>query len=109
MISKCLSSGAEGGRAELLSGVKAVVLSFLQGTSAKVYLFGSFAKSEERHSSDIDLAVDHAGQVSPHMFATLRELLHESSIPYQVDVVDLYHVAESFRTKVRQEGILWSE
>jgi len=86
-----------------------MVLSFLKGTATGVYLFGSFAKGEERQSSDIDIAIDHGGQVTPDMFAALRDLLHESPIPYTVDILDLLQAGEIFAAKVRKEGIPWSE
>lgn len=100
---------SESTREKVLSMVKELILPKLRGKSANVYLFGSFARNEETHSSDIDIAIDHGGNITPHQFAELRELLHESPVPYNVDIVDLRVAGDLFAEKVRREGILWNE
>jgi len=40
--------------------------------------------------------------------AEIRERLEESDIPYTVDVVDLARTSQTFRDKVRREGIRWN-
>jgi hypothetical protein len=53
-----LSPDPHDSRSLILEEVKRFVLGHLSEQPAKVYLFGSWARGEEKRSSDIDLAVD---------------------------------------------------
>jgi len=103
-----ISMGNNLSRDSVISQVKDIVLSHLAGTPARVYLFGSFARGEEKRSSDLDIAIDHAGDLTPHGFAELREILHESPFAFNVDIVDLREADEPFVSKVKRESVLWS-
>ena len=92
----------------ILQEVRRVAHEVLHGHDVAVYLFGSWAKGEQRQSSDIDLAVDSHQPLPQGTLAILRERFEESRIPYIVDVVDLSEADEAFRAKVRGEGIRWS-
>jgi uncharacterized protein len=73
----------------------------------RVYLFGSCATGSTRPSSDIDVAVEPLHGSAPVPFATLRERLEDSDVPYDVDVIDLTTASPEFVHRVRQEGLLW--
>jgi len=88
----------------VLNDLKDIVSTVVKGTNAKVYLFGSWARGQERRSSDIDLAIEHYGRLS---LSELRTIIAESNVPYNVDVVDLDAAGECIISKVRKEGILW--
>ncbi|WP_420826538.1 nucleotidyltransferase family protein [Sporosarcina limicola] len=45
----------------------------LAGENIKVYLFGSWARNEERQSSDIDIAVEASGYLSPLKWLNLQD------------------------------------
>lgn len=72
----------------------------------KVFLFGSRAKGNARSRSDIDIALL-SDQPLPLLISQLKEKIEESTIPYQVDVVDLSTVSPTFRKKVLTEGKPW--
>lgn len=91
-------------REQVLNELKDLVASAVKGTNTKVYLFGSWARRQERRSSDIDLAIKHDGKLS---LSELRTIIAESNVPYNVDVVDLDLAGERIISKVRKEGILW--
>jgi len=80
----------------------------LVGRDARVYLFGSAATGALRASSDIDVAIEAPEPLPAALLSRLREALEESTIPYEVDVVDLGTVDPEFRQRVKREGILWS-
>ncbi|HEX7066293.1 MAG TPA: nucleotidyltransferase domain-containing protein [Bacillales bacterium] len=96
-------------RGQVLEKVKHIVLGNLSGKACKVYLFGSWARAEEKRSSDIDIAVEFAPyETAAHALLTnLREALEESTIPYKIDVVNLNTADAIIANKVRKEGILW--
>lgn len=101
-----LFSGGKMNKQEILEIVKKIVLENFADKEADIYLFGSWAKKEERHTSDIDIGIL-GEKVTEKDLAMLFFQLEESIIPYQVDVVDLRKVNKEFYGKVKKEGILW--
>lgn len=103
------SSDIHGTRSSILEQVKRIILSHLSGHSAKAYLFGSWARSEEKRSSDIDVAIEFAtnDESNHRTLMNIRYALEESTIPYKVDVVYLNAADDLIVNKVREEGILW--
>ena len=94
-------------REKVLEQARELVLQGLEGIPASVYLFGSWARGEERRTSDIDIAVWLEDPSSKGILERLRELLEEAPIPYRVDVVDLREADELLWDKIKKEGILW--
>jgi predicted nucleotidyltransferase len=92
-----------------LKEVRRIVLDTLSEKNAQVYLFGSWARGEATHLSDIDVAIDSHATLPRETLARLRERLEESHVPYHVDVVDLTRTAPEFRRRVLAEGVLWSD
>ena len=89
--------------------VKELVVNELSDYDAQVYLFGSWARGEQKRTSDVDIGIQHDGEIVPSVFMHIRFLLEESTIPYRVDVVDLLHAGEVLVEKVKKEGILWKD
>ncbi|MGH7266643.1 MAG: nucleotidyltransferase domain-containing protein [Candidatus Rokuibacteriota bacterium] len=96
-------------RRQALERVKQIVLTALAGQDATIYLFGSSVAGLVRHSSDIDIAIEPRGPLSPRTLADLREALEESAIPYDVELVDLSQAAPEFRARVIREGVPWRD
>jgi predicted nucleotidyltransferase len=94
-------------RARALERVREIVMDVLGEEDVRVYLFGSCATGSLRPSSDIDVAVEPRRGLDPSSFATLRERLEESDVPYDVDVIDLTTASREFAQRVRREGVLW--
>lgn len=88
--------------------VREMVTAALADTSADVWLFGSCARGDAGHLSDIDVAVEAAMPLPAGLLARLREALEESTIPYRVEIVDLRDTDDRFREAVYAEGIRWS-
>lgn len=81
----------------------------LLNEKAKVYLFGSRASNTYSDHSDIDIAVIAENPISLYKLSEIREMLSQSNIIYEVDLIDLNSVDEKFRDKVIKGGLLWSD
>ena len=87
--------------------IKNLVLKELDGEPASVYLFGSWARGTQRHSSDVDVAIEYRGPSNGRKINALREALEESTIPYRVDVVDMQNASKALAREIRKDGIVW--
>lgn len=74
---------------------------------AAVILFGSRAGGTHNRRSDFDIAYLPREGFDPMSVVRLREDIEESNVIYDVDLVDLSRVEESFRDKVLAEGVVW--
>lgn len=92
----------------VIEAVKKCVLSHFQREDVQIYLFGSWARGEQKRSSDIDIAIE-SKQDMAYKVSLLREKLEESVIPRRVDVVDMNHAGRVLCQRIRKEGILWKK
>jgi uncharacterized protein len=74
---------------------------------AKIYLFGSRARGTESEWSDIDLALDAGKPLSQRDVSELNDIMVALSIPYKVEVVDLYAVSDAMRQAILKEKVVW--
>ncbi|CAO3400524.1 nucleotidyltransferase domain-containing protein [Azospirillum sp. 11R-A] len=94
-------------RLRALETVKRIVFARLAGHPAHVYLFGSCARGDAGHWSDIDVAIDPLEPLPPNLIGEIAEDLEESTVPYFVDVVDLHAARPELRQEVEREGVEW--
>ncbi|MBV8335295.1 MAG: nucleotidyltransferase domain-containing protein [Alphaproteobacteria bacterium] len=94
-------------RSRAIEELRRMVLAALGEHDAEVWLFGSCARGEVLQHSDIDIAILPRDEVPSGFFSVLRETVEESSIPYEVDIVDLRRAAPSLLDEVRREGVKW--
>ena len=92
----------------LIQRVKAIVLQHFSTQNVRIYLFGSWARGEQKRSSDIDIAIEENKDIS-YEITLLREKLEESTIPRHIDVVDMHHAGKALCQRIRKEGIVWKE
>ena len=88
---------------------KRLVLERCESAGCRVYLFGSRARGDEDRWSDVDIGIDADGPLPGLLISDLCEILEESSIPYQADVVDMQTCQEKLRENILKEGILWKK
>lgn len=88
----------------MLEKIRRQIREILQGTDAKIYLFGSYAKGNFRQSSDVDIAIQCANL---QKIRQLREHFEESNIPCKVDIVDLNFASADLIGEIERTGILW--
>ena len=84
-----------------------MVLAALGEHDAAVWLFGSCARGEALRHSDIDIAILPRDELPSAFFSDLAEGVGESSIPYDVDIVDLRSAASTLIDEVHREGVKW--
>ena len=84
-----------------------MVLDALGEQDAEVWLFGSCARGEALRHSDIDIAIMPRDELPSGFFSDLTEIVEESSIPYDVDIVDLRSAAPIRIDEVRRDGVKW--
>ena len=91
-----------------LTEARRIVLQALGQHPVRIFLCGSRARRGAGPQSDIDVAILPLRPLPPNVLSDLREALEESTIPYDVDIIDLSTVDEAFRNKVLREGIAWN-
>ena len=91
-----------------LGEARQIVLKILGHHAVRVFLCGSRARCRAGSQSDIDIAILPLSPLPVGILSDLREALEESTIPYDVDIIDLSTVGETFRDKVLSEGIVWT-
>ncbi len=74
-------------------------------SQTKVYLYGSRSRRDNRWNSDYDLWID--AEISRKEIAELTDDLHESFVPFKVDIVTTPQLQGDFAERVKQEAILW--
>lgn len=95
--------------ARALAEVRQILREILGEGTATVYLFGSWARGGATLISDMDVAIEAPTPLPPGTLARLRERLEESHVPYRVEVVDLDHVDATFRRRILEESVRWSD
>jgi predicted nucleotidyltransferase len=103
------SAGMNPTRRRAVENLRKIVLGAIGERNAAVYLFGSHARGEVRHASDIDVAVLPREELPIGFLTELAEQIEESTIPYNVDLVDLREVSPAFRDAVLRTGIKWRD
>lgn len=94
-------------RRRAIEELRQMVLAALGKHDAEVWLFGSCARGEVFQHSDIDVAILPRDELPAGFFSDLAESVAESSIPYDVDIVDLRSAAPSLIDEVRRKGVKW--
>lgn len=74
-----------------------------------MWLFGSCARGAVRRHSDIDIAILPRDHLPIGFFGALEAKIEESTIPYDVDLVDLRHADPTLIDEVRREGVKWRD
>jgi hypothetical protein len=62
-----------------------------------------------RQHSDIDIAILPRDELPLGFFAELDAEIEESTIPYDVDLVDLRHADLALVAEIRREGVKWRD
>ncbi|WP_145523927.1 nucleotidyltransferase family protein [Virgibacillus sp. SK37] len=96
-------------RDQILLQLKQIVLETLKDVPVSIYLFGSWARNEEKRTSDIDIALRPQKEIPMKEWVELRERIEESTVPYKVDLVDLSKANSNIVEKVGKEGIVWRD
>jgi len=90
-----------------LALARQIIFDKFKGYSVQVYLFGSHARGNARPTSDIDVGILPAEPLPIGLLAEVRDALFESTIPVNIDLVNLSQTDESFKQHILQEAIVW--
>jgi type I restriction enzyme S subunit len=72
-------------------------------SQAQIFVFGSRSRGDAKPYSDLDLAIDLAGEtVSLSILAALADDFDESDLPYKVDIVDWNTIDKSFQSHIQK-------
>ncbi len=95
-------------RQELINRSEALIRQILGEhipPQARIYLYGSRAKGDNRWNSDYDLWID--GEISSRKLVELIEKLEESVVPFRVEIVTTQQLTGRFGERVKQEARPW--
>jgi predicted nucleotidyltransferase len=96
-------------RQRAIEELRRTVLGALGEHDAAVWLFGSCARGEPRQHSDIDIGILPRDDLPPGFFAELAADFEESTIPYDVDLVDLRYADPALIDEVHRKGVKWQD
>lgn len=96
-------------RESIINELKQIIISELHNENVRVYLFGSWARNEEKKSSDIDIAIEEREQLPLSKWLHLIEHVEESTIPYKVDIMKLNEASQEIRENIKREGVIWKD
>ena len=94
-------------RLRAIEELRRMVLDALRDHDAEVWLFGSCARDETRQHSDSDIGILPHEPLPRGFFGELEADIEESTVPYDVDLVDLRTARPTFLEAVRREGVQW--
>lgn len=89
--------------------LKRIVADFLKDEEIKIVLFGSRARGDNYHFSDVDIGILPYRKIEQKKITLLRERLEDLNIPYKIEIVNLSEVSEDFKNMVLQEAIVWKD
>jgi uncharacterized protein len=96
-------------RRPAIEELRHMVLAALGEHDAEVWLFGSCARGEVRQHSDIDIAILPRDELPVGFFGELQADIEESTVPYDVDLVDLRQADPALVAEIRREGVKWRD
>ncbi|MDC3412306.1 nucleotidyltransferase domain-containing protein [Aquibacillus sp. 3ASR75-11] len=96
-------------REHILNQLRNILNETLFEENVRVILFGSWARKEEKQSSDIDIAIEEMEQIPSFKWLEIMDRIEESTIPYHVDIVNLKNASSALIQNVKEEGIIWKE
>ena len=90
-----------------LDFVLSVLKRNISDVDAKFYIFGSRVKGTNKKYSDIDIAIDLNGKkLDVSILGKILIEFQDSTLPFEVDVVDLNSIDEDFRNLIKKDLVL---
>jgi predicted nucleotidyltransferase len=89
--------------------LRRMVLDAVGEHDAAVWLFGSCARGDVHHPDDIDVAIFPRGDFPSSFFTKLAADFEESTIPDDLDLIDLREADDALRNEILWTGIRWRD
>lgn len=80
-----------------LDFIKEKIAKHLQNCT--IYLYGSRVKGTAKKYSDIDIALD-CESLDDNILLKLKTEFADSTLPYEVDIIDLNKISETFKNHI---------
>ncbi len=78
--------------------------------NASIWLYGSRARGDYSHNSDIDLALKAETPIGYLQIAELKRVLEASNTPHSFDIVDINSLSDkNFKEYIEKEMVLWKK
>lgn len=74
---------------------------------AKIYLFGSYARGDNKRGSDVDIAIDDGKPLPIVQQQQVKNMIECLNMIQNVDVVDFQSIPEKLRQAILKEGVVW--
>ena len=76
----------------------------------KLYLFGSYARGDQKVSSDVDVAIDAGRRITAAEKGQAMNIIEALNIPQKIDLVDLNAaIPQELKDAILREGIVWQQ
>ncbi len=92
-----------------LSLLKNIVLSNIPLDKYNVFLFGSRVRAKHKFAADYDIGVKGNEPLSLNTISKIKDIIEESMIPFDVDIIDFSNVSDSFKKVALKEYKTWNE
>jgi uncharacterized protein len=76
---------------------------------AKIILYGSRARGDDKPGSDIDVALDTGGVIDDSLINQIIWDLEDSDIPIFFDIVDFTKMSEDMKKNILKDGVIWKK
>ncbi len=77
-------------------------------TGSRFFLFGSRANGSAGFAADIDIGIWPQEPLNDTILSKRQEIIEDSFVPYQVDLVDFSKVSENFKQQALKKIIPWN-
>jgi predicted nucleotidyltransferase len=83
--------------------IEDIVLTPIKSQDAKIFIFGSRARSDASEFSDLDLLIEPIRPISTKLLAKIKGQLEDSNLPIKVDLVELQDLPTSYILAVTKD------
>lgn len=88
---------------------KDIILKHIDLRRYAVFLFGSRARGKHRFAADIDIGILGNVPMPYKEISRLKDMIDESIVPYQVDIVDFYTADKNFKETALSKIQIWNK
>lgn len=74
---------------------------------AKIILFGSRARDDERSSSNIDIAIDAGHEIDEDTMQYIRDDVDASELPIDCNIIDFNAASAKTQEMILEDAITW--
>ena len=75
--------------------------------AAKIILYGSRARGDDKEGSDIDVAIDMGAEINESVFSKIHFDLEDSDLPISFDIIDFHKVSKELQNQIIKDGVIW--